>query len=155
MLSATRPRLGDRRFRDSERPAISISNAASTVASILGNFLPVNSIAIEIITMVLMLLGATNFVLHTFLLTAHWKEFFKDIEIRFAIIMVLVLHLGLHRLESLPLSNAAGTAATGSISGPRSVTTFSMSSPLSRRPVSRISLRFPKLGEVAVLAASF
>jgi len=56
--------------------------------------LPVNSLAIEIIAMVLMLLGATNFVLHTFLLRGKWKMFFKDIEIRFAIIVILVFTLG-------------------------------------------------------------
>jgi trk system potassium uptake protein TrkH len=55
--------------------------------------LPVNSIAIEIICIVLMLLGATNFVLHTFLLTGKWKQFFKDIEIRFAIITILIFTL--------------------------------------------------------------
>jgi trk system potassium uptake protein TrkH len=59
-----------------------------------GTVLPVNSLAIEIIAMVLMLLGATNFVLHTFLLRGKWKMFFKDIEIRFAIIVILVFTLG-------------------------------------------------------------
>lgn len=78
-----------------------------------GNFFPVNSIALDIITIVLMLLGATNFVLHTFLLTAHWKEFFKDIEIRFAIIMVLVFTLGCTVSSLYLYRNAAGTAATG------------------------------------------
>jgi trk system potassium uptake protein len=59
-----------------------------------GTVLPVNSLAIEIIAIVLMLLGATNFVLHTFLLRGKWKMFFKDIEIRFAIIVILVFTLG-------------------------------------------------------------
>jgi trk system potassium uptake protein TrkH len=55
---------------------------------------PLHSLAIEIIAMVLMLLGATNFVLHTFLLRGRWKAFFKDIEIRFAILTILVFTLG-------------------------------------------------------------
>ena len=58
-----------------------------------GALFGVNSLAIEIIAMILMLLGATNFVLHTFLLRGKWKAFFKDIEIRFAIITILVFTL--------------------------------------------------------------
>jgi trk system potassium uptake protein TrkH len=53
----------------------------------------VNSLAIEIITMVLMLLGATNFVLHTFLLRGKWKQFLKDIEVRFAFWVILIFTL--------------------------------------------------------------
>jgi trk system potassium uptake protein TrkH len=61
--------------------------------TIINGAFPVNSVAIEIIAMVLMLLGATNFVLHTFLLTGHWKKFFKDIEIRLALIVIPVFAL--------------------------------------------------------------
>jgi trk system potassium uptake protein TrkH len=50
---------------------------------------PSNPIALEIIIMVLMLLGGTNFLLHTFLLTGKWKKFAKDIEVRFAFWMIL------------------------------------------------------------------
>jgi trk system potassium uptake protein TrkH len=50
---------------------------------------PSNPLALEIITMVLMLLGGTNFLLHTFLLTGKWKKFVKDIEVRFAFWMIL------------------------------------------------------------------
>ncbi len=53
-----------------------------------------NCIAIEIIMMVLMLLGATNFVLHTFLFRGKIREFFKDIEVRiafFAIVFFVLL----------------------------------------------------------------
>jgi len=58
------------------------------------SFMPVNSIAIEIICIALMLLGATNFVLHTFLLTGKWKQFFKDIEVRFALVTIFVFTIG-------------------------------------------------------------
>jgi trk system potassium uptake protein TrkH len=51
---------------------------------------PSNPIALEIITMVLMLLGGTNFLLHTFLLTGKWKKFVKDIEVRFAFWIIAV-----------------------------------------------------------------
>src|SRR5574344_917714 len=54
---------------------------------------PVNALAMEIITMFLMLLGATNFVLHTFLLRGKWKQFFKDIEVRLAIIVIVFFTL--------------------------------------------------------------
>lgn len=54
---------------------------------------PNNVIAIEVILMVLMLLGGTNFVLHTFLLRGKWKQFIKDIEIRLAFWLVLVFTL--------------------------------------------------------------
>jgi trk system potassium uptake protein TrkH len=43
----------------------------------------------EIISMVLMCLGATNFVLHTFLFRGKWKQFFKDIEIKLAIFVII------------------------------------------------------------------
>ncbi len=42
-----------------------------------------NPIAIEIVTMVLVIFSAISFVLHTFLLSGKWKSFFKDDEIRF------------------------------------------------------------------------
>lgn len=54
----------------------------------LNGITPVNSLAMEIVTMVLMLLGATNFVLHTFLFRGKWKSFFKDIEIRIGFVAV-------------------------------------------------------------------
>ncbi len=74
--------------------------------------LPVNSIAIEIISIVLMLLGATNFVLHTFLLTGKWKQFFKDIEIRFALIALFFFTMGCTLSTMYLYQNSAG-AATG------------------------------------------
>ena len=44
---------------------------------------PVNSLAIEIIILVLVILGALSFVLHTFLLRFRWKRVWNDSEIRF------------------------------------------------------------------------
>ena len=49
-----------------------------------------NGLAIELITVVLMLAGATNFVLHTFLLTGKIKSFSKDIEIKTATFLIVV-----------------------------------------------------------------
>lgn len=49
-----------------------------------------NSIAIEGITCVLMFAGATNFVLHTFLLTGKIKSFSKDVEIKTAALLVII-----------------------------------------------------------------
>lgn len=43
---------------------------------------PGNVIGIEVVLEILMILGATNFVLHTFIFRGKIKEFFKDIEIR-------------------------------------------------------------------------
>jgi trk system potassium uptake protein TrkH len=54
---------------------------------------PNNVIAIEIILMVLMLLGATNFVLHTFLLRGKWKQFIKDIEVRLSFWLLVIFTL--------------------------------------------------------------
>ncbi|MCI1244420.1 MAG: hypothetical protein LKG11_00450 [Bacilli bacterium] len=54
---------------------------------------PVNALAIEIITMVLMVLGATNFVLHTFLLRGRWKAFFKDIEVKIGLVGIVFFTL--------------------------------------------------------------
>lgn len=44
---------------------------------------PVNSLGIEIIILILVVLGALSFVLHTYLLRFRWKEVLKDSEIRF------------------------------------------------------------------------
>lgn len=48
-----------------------------------------NAIAIEGITCVLMLAGATNFVLHTLLLTGKIKSFSKDVEIKIAAFLII------------------------------------------------------------------
>ena len=56
----------------------------------LTNPIPVAPLAMEIVTIVLMLLGSINFVLHTFLLTFKWKRFAKDIEVKTAFWMIFV-----------------------------------------------------------------
>jgi len=43
-----------------------------------------HSIGIEIVSMIVMLIGATNFALHYTILKGNWREFFKNIEIRTA-----------------------------------------------------------------------
>ncbi len=59
----------------------------STKAESIGYY---DSISIEIITIVLMLLGGTNFLIHLKLLTGKWKILFKHNEIRFVAITLLV-----------------------------------------------------------------
>lgn len=49
-----------------------------------------DSIPIEIITMILMLLGGTNFLIHLKLLTGKWKTLFKHNEIRFVWIVLAI-----------------------------------------------------------------
>ena len=41
-----------------------------------------NSIWIEIVAMIIMMIGATNFALHYTVLKGNWKEYFRDIEIK-------------------------------------------------------------------------
>ncbi|MCR4561607.1 MAG: hypothetical protein K5694_00150 [Bacilli bacterium] len=56
---------------------------------------PCNAIGIEIICMVLMILGATNFVLHTFLFRGRIKKFFTDVEIKLTgVLLVVTIALG-------------------------------------------------------------
>lgn len=52
--------------------------------------IPVNSVLINITSVVLMILGATNFVLHLFLFRGKIKEIAKDAEIRFFAIMCII-----------------------------------------------------------------
>ncbi len=49
-----------------------------------------NIIAIEIISILLMLAGATNFVIHLFLIQGKFKKVFRDIEVRFMLLMLLI-----------------------------------------------------------------
>jgi trk system potassium uptake protein len=65
---------------------------------------PNNALALEIITEVLMLLGATNFTLHTFLFRGKLKQFCKDIEIRLAFWLIVAFSLAC-TLSSLYLSS--------------------------------------------------
>lgn len=50
-----------------------------------------NIYAIEIITMVLMILGGTNFYIHMLLISGKFKKIFRDIEIRTVLILALLL----------------------------------------------------------------
>ena len=50
-----------------------------------------NMVAIEIITCILMFLGATNFMLNLLLLTGKFKRFWRDIEVRMFIITTILL----------------------------------------------------------------
>ena len=54
-----------------------------------GWFRPVNSMVIEIVIIVLVVLGALSFVMHTYLLRLKFKKAFQDSEIRFMFCFVL------------------------------------------------------------------
>lgn len=58
-----------------------------------GLYSPASPLAIEGIACVLMLMGATNFLLHTFLIRGKFKEFFKDIEVRLALFLLVFFTL--------------------------------------------------------------
>lgn len=49
-----------------------------------------HSLKIEIITIILMLLGQTNFMLHLFLFKRKWKQFFRHCETRFFLIVSVI-----------------------------------------------------------------
>lgn len=49
-----------------------------------------NTIAIEIISMILMIAGATNFVIHLLIIQGKFKKAFRDIEVRFLLLMLLI-----------------------------------------------------------------
>lgn len=52
-----------------------------------------NAIAIEIVSEIIMLAGATNFVLQTFVVRGQWKKYWKDIEVRTMLMLLIVLSL--------------------------------------------------------------
>lgn len=52
--------------------------------------MPINEVAINVTSIVLMILGATNFVLHLFLFRGKFKKIFKDCEIRFFATMCII-----------------------------------------------------------------
>lgn len=73
-----------------------------------------DSIPIEMISIVLMLLGSTNFLAHLFLIKGKFKHFFHYCEVRFTLILiifatvittcVLCIQVGLHLDESIRIS---------------------------------------------------
>ena len=66
------------------------SNIAFYSGAGVGNgFYPASSLAIEIVMMLLVILSGISFVLHTFLLSGRFKDFFKDDEVRFFLSMLL------------------------------------------------------------------
>lgn len=79
-----------------------VNFAISAVST--GGFVPIvdniafyNSVPIEIVTIILMLLGATNFMVHLHLFKRKFKKIFKHIELKFLLIygMVMILFLAL------------------------------------------------------------
>ena len=65
-------------------PGMAISGEVS--GDIFPSPFPVHSLVIEIIVMILVIFSAISFLLHTFLLTGKWKQFFRDDEVRFALL---------------------------------------------------------------------
>lgn len=70
------------------------SNIAYYSSQGIGNgFYPASPVAIEIIVMLLVVLSGISFVLHTFILSGRWKDFFKDDEVRFFLAMLGITFL--------------------------------------------------------------
>ena len=68
---------------------ISSGCAFSSISGYNG-IMPINTMGMEITAVILMLLGATNFLIHTKLFTAKFKQFFRDCEIRLVIALVCI-----------------------------------------------------------------
>lgn len=49
-----------------------------------------NSVWIEIVAMIIMMVGATNFALHFTVIKGNWKEYFKDIETKVAYSLIII-----------------------------------------------------------------
>ncbi len=49
-----------------------------------------NSVWIEIVAMIVMMIGATNFALHYTVLKGNWREYFKDIETKVAFGLIII-----------------------------------------------------------------
>jgi len=49
-----------------------------------------NSVWIEIVAMIIMMIGATNFALHFTVIKGNWKEYFKDIETKVAYSLIII-----------------------------------------------------------------
>lgn len=74
----------------------------------LNGVLPVNSYAIHCVIILLVMLAAISFVLHTFLLRGNFKDFFKDTETKYAIGAFVIVYivcvscsLFSHRIQSI------------------------------------------------------
>jgi trk system potassium uptake protein TrkH len=79
--------------------------------------LPYNQVGMEITMCVLMLLGATSFVLHLSIITFKWKKFFKDCEVRFIavflIVVILLMSLGISiQYENMNSAGEIGSYGT-------------------------------------------
>jgi len=49
-----------------------------------------NSVWIEIVAMIIMMIGATNYALHYTILRGNWREYFKDIETKVAFTLIII-----------------------------------------------------------------
>ncbi len=72
----------------STRPAGLIEITNSGIPNFIG--IRPNEIAANTVSCVLMLLGATNFVLHLFIFRGKFKDFFKDCEIKFFGLLIII-----------------------------------------------------------------
>jgi len=74
--------------------------------------MPINTMGMEIVGVILMLLGATNFVIHTELFTAKFKQLFRDIEIRL-VLFLFAIGVPLMLLGTLTQWSGDGTIGFG------------------------------------------
>lgn len=89
-----------------------LNNGLYTISS-LGGLPP--SFFIELVTCILMLAGATNFLLHTFLIRGKFREFFRDIEFKtfFWLILFATIIIGCSLLYLYVDPEDPETGATG------------------------------------------
>ena len=70
--------------------AIATAGFSSKEAGLMAYAGQSNFWLIELISVVLMVLGATNFMLHLFIITGKWKKVWKDCEVRLFLILSLI-----------------------------------------------------------------
>ena len=92
------------------------TNIAFYLSSSGNGIFKANSIAIEIIIMVLVLLSSISFLLHTFLLTFKWKKFAKDDEIRFAFCLIIIFSIIVSVTGTFNLSKINNTTFSSNLS---------------------------------------
>lgn len=66
-------------------PEILSINAKNSITG-----MSLNEVAINVTSMVLMILGATNFVMHLFLFQGKFKKIYKDCELRFFVLLCII-----------------------------------------------------------------
>lgn len=102
-----------------------------------------NGLAINIVSMVLMIMGATNFLLHLFLLSFKFKLVFKDIEMKFFLVSsIFFISLMIVALVTSGSFTVGESFEQGSVLFLSALTTtgFNISTPINNLPSSAIAI---------------